>query len=847
VKLSVAAVTLGVLAAATGGGLSWAAVKGGARPSADLPVRTQPTHAAAITSEASPGSVRVPSASVRKHALENPTGSIANDVLTAVVRKTCAEACHSDARKRGDLSLEKFEVGKAAASAEVAEKMITRLRAGMMPPPGRPRPAGDTLTQLAETLERLIDAAAATKPEPGGRTFQRLNRAEYENSIRELLSIDINAGKWLPLDTKSANFDNIADVQLPSATLLDAYLDAASEISRLAIGDPNANPTSATYKLARLASQWDRVDGAPIGTRGGVSVVHNFPADGEYVFEVTLHSIPTGQLFGSDAPFDEKIEVSINGDRVALIEVDRWMSQADADGMDLKTKPITVRAGPQRITAAFVQTFDGPVNDNIAPIAHSIADTQIGSEQGITNVAHLRELAIKGPYNPTGVSETPSRKRIFGCRPTAPNEARPCAEQIVRTLGSSAYRRPLTAADLKGLMGFYDQGARDGDFEIGIRTVLEAILASPHFIFRFEELPPNARPGERYALSDIDLASRLSFFLWGTPPDEKLIAVARNGTLSSPAVLKAQTLRMLADPRSQSLSQRFATQWLRLPDIEKVHPDALQYPHFHEQLSHAMQRETQLFFDGIVRENRSVLDLYRADYTYVNELLAGHYGIPGVTGDAFRKVKYPDDRRAGLLGHASVLTLTSHANRTSPVLRGKWVMEVLIGVPPPPPPPGVPDLDETKDIKEGRLLTTRERMEMHRANAQCRSCHQYMDPIGLALDNFDVTGQWRIRENGMPVDTKGDFYDGTAISTPAELQRVLLKRPIPLIRTFTQNLMAYALGRRIEYYDGPTVRRIAREAEAGGYRFADFVVGIVKSDAFRMRKVPVANAEGPQN
>jgi hypothetical protein len=798
-------------------------------------------------------STHVDAARTRDHnaaSLRSPTRLLdvaANAALTAVVRKNCTESCHSETRKRGDLSLEKFDVANAAETAEVSEKIITKVRAGMMPPPGRPRPAGDTLNLLAETLERLVDNAAATKPEPGGRTFQRLNRAEYERSIHDLLTIDVSAGDWLPLDTKSANFDNIADVQMPSATLLDAYLDAASEISRLAIGDPNATPTSATYKLPRLASQWERVEGAPIGTRGGVSVVHNFPADGEYVFEVTLHSIPTGQLFGSDAPFDEKIEVSVNGERVAIIEVDRWMSQADADGMDLKTKPITVRAGPQRITAAFIQTFDGPVNDNLAPIAHSIADTQIGSEQGITNVAHLREMAIKGPYNPTGVSETPSRKRIFSCRPTAPNEERPCAERILSSLGTQAYRRPLTANDMKGLLTFYDLGAKEGGFEIGIRTALEAILASPHFIFRFEELPANARAGARYAISDVDLASRLSFFIWGTSPDAKLVALAKAGTLSTPSVLRAQTLRLLADPRSEALATRFATQWLRLQDIEKVHPDALQYPHFHEQLSLAMQRETQLFFHSIVRDNRSVLDLFRANYTYVNELLAGHYGITGVTGNEFRKVSYPDDRRAGLLGHASILTLTSHANRTSPVLRGKWVMEVLIGVPPPPPPPGVPDLDETKDIKEGRLLTTRERMEMHRNNVQCRSCHEYMDPIGLALDNFDVTGQWRIRENGMPVDTKGDYYDGTPVSSPAELQRALLKRPIPLIRTFTQNLMAYALGRRVEYYDGPTIRKIAAEAEQNDYRFSDFVVGIVKSDAFRMRRVPAAAAESGQN
>jgi hypothetical protein len=388
-------------------------------------------------------------------------------------------------------------------------------------------------------------------------------------------------------------------------------------------------------------------------------------------------------------------------------------------------------------------------------------------------------------------------------------------------------------------MAFYDEGAGEGGFELGIRTALEAILASPHFVFRMEDTPTTAKPGTRIALGDIDLASRLSFFLWGEPPDDSLIAVAKRGLLSSPVMLRAQTKRLLADPRSEALATRFAAQWLRLQDIDKVHPDALQYPDFHKQLGDAMQRETELFFYSIVRENRSILDLYSADYTYMNETLANHYGIQGVTGDEFRRVALPDDRRRGLLGQASVLTLTSHANRTSPVLRGKWVMEVLLGSPPPPPPPGVPDLDKTADAKEGRMLTTRERMEMHRANPQCRSCHQFMDPIGLALDNFDVTGQWRIRENGAPLDTRGDFYDGTPVSNPAELRAVLLKRPEPLIRTFTANLMAYALGRRVEYYDGPTIRHITNDAAANNYRFGDLVLGVVSSDAFRAKRVPM--------
>ena len=765
--------------------------------------------------------------------------SIALTALTEMVQRTCA-GCHSEKNKAGNLVLQGFDVAAAAKSPETAEKMIGKLRAGMMPPPGRKRPGGDTLTVLAETLEILVDRAAALRPNPGGRPFQRLNRAEYEQSIHDLLTIDISAGTWLPLDTKSANFDNIADVQMPSATMLDAYLDAASAISRLAVGDPRASTTSSTYKLARLASQWEHVDGAPMGTRGGTSVMHNFPADGEYVFSVILHSIPTGQLYGSSAPFDEKVEVSVNGERVALIDIDRWMSQADPNGMEMKTSPISVRAGAQRISAAFVQTFDGPVNDLVAPIGHSIADTQIGSERGLTNVAHLREVTVTGPYRPTGVSETVSRKRIFTCRPTAPSEARPCAEKIVTSLGNAAYRRPLSATDLRSLMLFYELGAKDGGFESGIRMALEAVLSSPHFIFRVEEAPVTAKAGETFAISDFDLASRLSFFVWGTPPDETLIALARRGTLSTPTVLAAQTRRLLTDPRSEALATRFAAQWLRLQDIDKVHPDALQYPDFHEQLAIAMRRETELFFQSIVRENRSVLELYSADYTYLNEALARHYGITGVTGSEFRRVKYPDDRRSGLLGHASVLTLTSHANRTSPVLRGKWVMEVLLGSPPPPPPPGVPDLEDTKGAKEGRLLTTRERMEQHRANPACRSCHMFMDPIGLALDNFDVTGQWRIRENGVPLDTKGDFYDGTPISSPAQLKAVLMKRPTPLLRTFTQNLMAYGLGRRVEYYDHPTVRRIIRDSEPNGYRFADFVLGVVKSDAFRMKRVQVA-------
>ncbi len=761
---------------------------------------------------------------------------VPTETLTNVVREYCGQ-CHNERRRNGELSLEGFDVARAGQQAPTSERMIAKLRAGMMPPPGVPRPEGDTLTVLAETLERLVDDAAGNRSEPGHRTFQRLNRAEYQQAVRDLLTLQIDAGRWLPLDTKSANFDNIADVQMPSATLIDAYLDAASQVSRLAVGDPDASAGSTTYKVPRLASQWDQVDGSPAGTRGGVSVVHHFPADGEYVFAISLHSIPTGQLFGLAAPFDEKLEVSIDGVRVALLEVDRWMSQADPTGMVLKTPAVPVRAGAKRVTAAFLRTFDGPVNDLLAPHDHSIADTQIGADHGITNVAHLRDLVIGGPYNPTGVSETPSRRRIFSCRPLVSDEARPCAVRIVSRLASSAYRRPVSAGDVDGLMKFYDAGAAEGGFEIGVRTALEAILASPRFIFRLEEIPVGARAGARYPISDLDLATRLASFIWGTAPDAELRAAAGRNALSRPAVLEAQTRRLLADPRSEALATRFAAQWLRLQDVDKVHPDALQFPNFHDQLADAMRRETELFFQSIIRENRSILDLFTADYTFVNERLARHYGFPGVTGLEFRRVRYPDARRGGLLGHGSVLTLTSHANRTSPVLRGKWVLEVLLGSPPPPPPPGVPDLEETEATAEGRLLTTRERMELHRSKVACMSCHQFMDPIGLALDNFDVTGRWRIREHGMGLDTQGEFYDGTPVTGPADLRQVLVKRPIPLIRTFTQNLMAYGIGRRIEYFDQPAIRRIERRAAAAGNRVAEFILGVVESDAFRARRV----------
>ncbi len=653
-----------------------------------------------------------------------------------------------------------------------------------------------------------------------------------------MLALDIDATDYLPLDTKSSNFDNIADVQLLSSTLLTSYLSAAAQISQLAIGDADIAPASPTYTNSGYTSQWDRVEGAPFGTRGGISVVHNFPADGEYVFRMAFEHTTTGEYFGMTTR-DEQIEISIDGERKALIEMDQWMHVSDPNGVNMKSVPIFVTAGPHRVSAAFLKQYEGPMQDMLAPHKWSLVDRQIGVRAyGITAPAHLKDLAIDGPYNATGVSTTPSRQKIFSCRPTSQADELACVEEILSRIAGQAYRGKFDASMLEDLLSFYFQGADIGGFENGIKTALQAILASPDFVFRLEATPEDVQAGEMFQLAELDLASRLSYFLWGTSPDEALIDLARSGELSAPANWDAQVERMLADQRAEALGPRFAGQWLRLEDLEKVNPDRQLYPDFNQQLADAMQVETEMFFNHLVKEDKSVLELFTANYTFANEALAEHYGIPDVAGDHFRLVQHADPNRKGLLGHGSILTLTSHASRTSPVLRGKWVMEVLLGTPPPPPPPGVPDLDETEDVQEGRFLTTRERMEMHRTNPTCNSCHQFIDPIGLALDNFDVTGKWRIRENGMPLDTLGTFYNGTDIASPEELQSALLSRPVPLVRNFASNLMAYALGRRVEYYDMPSVRKIVKEAEANDYRVSSFIKGVVNSEAFRMKQIP---------
>jgi len=808
---------------------------------------------AAVTAHAqAPGSAEAPPAPVAaspRPAPPAPAGA------QAVVDRTCRR-CHNDRLRSGNLSLAAFEVARAVEQADVAERMVRKLRAGLMPPAGVRRPDESVLLGLAEELETRLDAAALANPNPGRRGFQRLNRAEYARSVRDLLGVDIDAGDYLPLDTKSANFDNIADVQMLSPTLMNGYLRAASEISRLAVGDPAAGPVEAAYKVPRWVSQRERVEGAPYGSRGGVSVTHTFPADGEYRFRVSFHHETTGELFGSGRAAlhtterREQIEIAIDGERAAVFDLDRWMHVSDPSGVNLWTDPIHVTAGPHRVSAVFVPQFDGPVQDLISPHDWSLASTSIANAYGFTSLPHLRDLAIRGPETVTGVSRTPSRARVFTCRPPPAGEeearpggrvrlelpARDCASEIVDRLGAAAYRRPLTAANHAALMSLYDAGAEDGGFEAGVRMAIEGMLASPHFVFRFEEPPVDVPATASFPISDHDLASRLSFFLWSSGPDAELLTLATEQRLSDPDVLDRHVRRMLADSRAEALATRFAAQWLRLPDLEALQPDVRVYPDFDEQLKWAMQRETELLFLHLLREDRSVLELLDADYTFVNERLARHYGIPGVVGPRFRRVDYPaGEPRRGVFGHGSVLALTSYADRTSPVLRGKWAMEVLLGSPPPPPPPNIPDLEETVVAEDGRLLSVRERLERHRASPACASCHRMMDPIGLALERYDVTGARRVWDNGAAIDASGELWDGTPIRSASDLRNALLRRPVPIVRTFVENLMAYALGRRLEHYDMPAVREVARTAAAADNRLSAFILGVVRTPAFRMK------------
>jgi hypothetical protein len=757
------------------------------------------------------------------------------DAQRALVNQYCV-GCHNDRVKSGDFSFATVDLAHPDQSAQRFEKVILKLKTGMMPPAGRPRPQPETIKSFTSALESEIDRAAASNPNPGRPYLHRLNRTEYANSIRSLLGLEIDAETLLPADTRSQGFDNMSEVLTVSPTLMEAYVRAGGKISRLAVGDAKMTPLVETYRMPTNFSQIRHVEGTPVGTRGGIAVVHNFPADAEYVFRMALVFTRNTFLFGSTM-YGEQLEVAVNGERVATFDIDPLMTTGEND---LRTPPIRVKAGPQKISASFVKKGDGPIEDFIYRPERSLGDDFSGQVPGLTNPPHLQSFGVMGPYNATGVSETASRKKIFICRPANENEEKPCATKILSALARQALRKPLTPEQVEGLMASYQDGRNTGgDFESGIRVGLQFILAHPEFVFRGERTPPNLAAGANYRITDVELASRLSYFLWSDAPDEELLRTAVQGKLKNPTVLANQVRRMLADPRSEALAKNFAGQWLHLRNLKELHPDVYLYPDSDDNLFRSMQRETELLFDSIVRENRNIADLMTANYTFVDERLAKHYGIPNVLGSEFRRVTLKDENRFGLLGQGSILSVTSFANRTSPVARGKWVLEQILGTAAPVPPPNVPVLDEN-NVNGGepvKLRSVRERMEKHRTNEPCASCHKIMDPIGLALENFDAVGAWRTQDSGFPVDPASELVDGTKMVGPAGLRRALLKYSDAYVRTFIVKLLTYATGREFTYVDMPVVRQIEREAARDDNRLTSIVLGVVNSMPFQMRKV----------
>ena len=717
------------------------------------------------------------------------------------------------------------------ADVETFEKVILKLRSGMMPPEGRPRPDDQLRTAFVVDLENRIDRAVLDAPSPGRPILHRLNRTEYANAVRDLLDVEVNVEMLLPPDDMSQGYDNMSDVLTVSPTLLESYLTAAGKISRMAIGDPDATPSVETYVVPQAFSQMRHVIDTPFGTRGGIAVRHHFPADGNYVFRLSFYFASIGAFFGDNIPAEgEQIEIALNGERVALLDLNRKMRTTDV----LRTEPIPITAGPQLVSASFIQRAAGPVQDFVMPFDQALADLSTGHFPGLTGLPHLRNIGIDGPHEITGISATPSRERVLTCHPRSGVEDTRCADQILSTIARRAFRRPLTEIDRNRLMTFFNTGRSEGDFEDGIRIGLQAILADPEFLFRFERTPDDIAPGDNYTVSDLELASRLSFFLWSSIPDDELITVAAAGRLSDAVELERQVLRMLADEKSMTLSTNFAAHWLRLQNLNDIRPDVFLYPNWDLNLTRSMRRETELLFDSIVRDDRDVMELLTADYTFVDQRLAEHYGLPGVVGNRFRRVPVADEARRGLLGHSSVLTLTSLANRTSPVIRGAWVMDVLLGTPPPRPPANVPALDENEHGEDPS--TMRERLALHRASPACASCHRIMDPVGFALENFDPIGAWRTRDSGTVIDASDTLFDGTAVHGPSSLRQYLERSEELVVGNFARNLMMFALGRVLQPTDMAAVRMVAHQASTHDNRFSSFALGIVSSPPFMMRQ-----------
>ena len=771
-------------------------------------------------------------ASARIAAAQSATGASAVGDQQALLDQYCL-TCHNERLEVGGLSLQNLDVASVSDHPDVWEKVVRKLRAGSMPPRPRPRPDTAAYNGFRSWLEGALDAAADAAPN-AGRTeaLHRISRTEYRNVIRDLLALDVDVSELLPADDTSYGFDNIAGVLGVSPTLMERYLAAARKISRLAVGSPVPSAIEETFRIASDLGQDTRIDGLPFGTRGGTLIDFNFPEDAEYVISI----VPDGPLYIEP----HELEVTLDGERVELFTVGRALEpgqrRADYAEADPRELRLRVNAGPHQLGVAFLQKT--AAEPERARKLYLRPFTGEGSGGDSRYQPYVDRVSITGPFESSGsrpALDTPSRARIFSCRPASEDgpAATACATDILATVARRAFRRPVTDDDVGRLVSFYAQGATTGGFDGGIELALRRLLVSPEFLFRIVEEPADAADGVPYTLSDLELASRLSFFLWSSIPDDELLSVAERGALRDPAVLEAQTRRMLADPRADALVTNFAGQWLSLRNAAAVQPDEDQFPDFGEDLRLGFRRETELLFASVLHEDRSVIDLLAADYTFVNERLARHYGIANVRGSHFRKVTLDDPARGGLLGHGSILTVTSYANRTSPVLRGKWVLENILGNPPPPPPADVPALEETTS---GKQLSMREAMAQHRANPVCASCHQLMDPPGLALEPFDAVGRWRTAgQTQGDVDLSGVLPDGTTFEGPAGLKAALLAHPDRFVTTVTEKLLTYAIGRGVEYYDAPAVRAITRAAAPDDYRLTTLILGVVKSMPFRMR------------
>ncbi|HEY1309076.1 MAG TPA: DUF1592 domain-containing protein [Vicinamibacterales bacterium] len=783
--------------------------------------------------------------------------------------------CHNERLKTGGLALDQIVAADVPVHADVWEKVIRKVRAGMMPPAAMPRPDAATRVAFVSSLEATLDRAAREKPNPGRPLAHRLNRAEYANAIRDLLSVDVDVNSLLPPDDSSGGFDNNADVLGVSPVLLESYLDAAERISALAIGDPHTPPMGELFRVRQDASQDRHIEGLPLGTVGGIVIHRTLPLDGVYQFQVRLFRTNLGTMRGLEYP--HQLEIAVDGERVHLasfggnaeIAASSDNPTTTGDAVDGRfTARVPLKAGPHVITVAFLEKTHALNTRRLQPYVRSSADTIDFSGQ-----PHIDEVLLTGPFDPTGVGDTPSRRRIFVCAPsTRPEPSQGprsgqgpsssaddlCAKKILSTLARRAYRADVTPEDLTVLQEFYERGREEGgppspkdgsgatgSFNAGIDLALRRILSSPKFVFRVERDPSNVASGAAYRLPDLEIASRLSFFLWSTIPDDRLLELAEKGSLSTPAVLEQQVRRMLADPKSQALVDNFLGQWLQLRNLKNKQPNSHEFPDFDDNLRTSLQTEIEMFFNSIVREDRSVVDLMTANYTFLNERLARHYGISNVYGTHFRRVTLQDEARFGLLGKGALLMVTSHPNRTSPVQRGKWILENVLGSPPPPPPDVVPPFPE--DTEARKPQSVRERMEQHRRNPACASCHRMIDPAGLALENFDATGAWRTRDGGTrgtPVDASGQLVDGTSINGVVELRKALVREPETFVRTTTEKLLTYALGRGLTAADMPALRTIVRDAQRDDYRFSSIVLGIVRSVPFQMR-VKAPAGEGP--